>query len=246
MIVALATHAGDSHLAGQLLDWLAELGGASQSSLLLAYDRSLDEHTRKQLRDRASESFGGVEVLRCDIGSFPPERQNLSRPAANRMFKAVSDYIAEVIQEPFLWLEPDAVPLKDDWLSRIEYEYETCHKAFMGTVVSLQRAGHVHPYLCGVSVYPAGARDVLEPFLMWQEPWDTASSRKVIPLAHDTRLIQHAYHVPGTTFVIEKPEGSKNNVQQLDFLRPDAVLYHRVKNDSLINLLKRKEPCQAQ
>lgn len=143
---------------------------------------------------------------------------------------------------PFLWLEPDAVPMSPGWLDAIEAEYQSAGKPFLGHVYASAGNGLPPQTLSGVAVYPATAHQLLGFLAGAPRSWDVEMAHIAVPQAHASNLIQHFWGQPGLPpiFAEAKTEGSPANTLTPANLRPQAVLFHRNKDGSLISLLRRK------
>lgn len=60
----------------------------------------------------------------------PPGQEDASGP--NAMWTQTAREMCRLQKGPWLWLEPDAVPLRSDWLEALDAEYRRCGKPFMG------------------------------------------------------------------------------------------------------------------
>jgi hypothetical protein len=134
-------------------------------------------------------------------------------------FESVAWLASATLKRPFLWMEPDAIPLKPTWVDDIENAYNEARKPFMGSLVEI--AG-VMPngvnHMSGVGVYHWDLHR-LAPSIFNNEKtaWDIASASNVINQMHDTKLIQHDL-VPTAKW--------RRDVVTPDLVNPLAVIYH--------------------
>jgi hypothetical protein len=128
------------------------------------------------------------------------------------------------IAGPFLWCEPDAIPVKPTWLDDLFSEYEQGQKPFMGAFVdTLVLEGQRTPkHMSGNGVYPDKPFN-LAPLLMEARntPFDVYAAKQIVNNCHFTKLIQHERGV--------EPDISE--------VKPDTVLYHPDKLGVLIKRL---------
>lgn len=137
---------------------------------------------------------------------------------------------------PILWVEPDSAPLRPSWFSEIAAEYETCGHAFYGE--RIHHAGRKTSHCTGHAVYPHDWRKrapklttVLEapdhPMFGGQPgfPWDVWACEETTADLHETKLIHQIFNI--TPFTMEN----------LNRIRPEAALFHRCKNGTLIAAL---------
>jgi len=237
LLVVLPYCSKDLKSAQALLDWINELGGCDQHSCLLVADSAIDKNDRQSLHGSAKKCFystGTLPVMTKPVG-FPP----------NRMFLAAAQHILQCYKSAWLWLEPDCVPLKAGWLDSLSVEYEKSTKRFMGALVESNQPGIPQTHLPGCSIYPPDAFTLYESIASLKTEmvaWDMEAAQSVVPRVRETRLIQHFWgkkELP-PTFVERKQAGTEyaENTLDLKFLHPEAVLFHRNKDGTLIRCLR--------
>lgn len=229
--VAMAVHAGDLTLAIGLLKWIERLGPVN-ASLTLIVDRDIPE--RVKLREAANSAFTKVKWVDC--GPFFvgwPE-------AANQMFYAACSHA----ENPFLWLEPDCVPLRAGWLTALSDAYAKSGKAIMGAFVKSKSPGLPKVSVAGVAVYPAEPIAVIGNFLESNKAWDVECAARMVEFGRETKLIQHFWGKKelSPTFRRLRSKDNPPNTLLLDCISPEAVLFHRCKDGTLIDLLKEQTP----
>ena len=216
MLTVLSYYHGDQEQASELSKWILELGGVkAHSCMVVLCHKASEEGVVDNLRD----AFGSVEIIRSI------HRDQGWPDSPNRAFDCAARYIQEKQKQPWLWIEPDAIPLKLDWIDRISAEYEAARKRFLGFYV--EHAKTV-PHMSGVAVYPwFMAKYAPKSLNCVKVAWDVNGASQILPLMHQTELIQHEW----------KPDTFKDS-ESLKRLNPKAVIYHQVKDKSLINLLR--------
>lgn len=126
-----------------------------------------------------------------------------------------------------LWCEADAVPMRGTWIQEIGDEYRACGRPFMGDVY---RGPGAIPHLTGNSVYNPNWRK-LAPSLAAlgteQCGWDTLCAHETLPRSHKAKTIQQIW----------RPRLPITESFLADEIRPEAALFHQVKDGSLIDLL---------
>jgi hypothetical protein len=140
-------------------------------------------------------------------------------------------------RQPFLFMEPDAIPLCEGWIDQIEAEYRACGSPFMGDFVDLSNSsipGGID-HMSGIAVYDCNL-SVHAPRLFnctngkEEFAWDIWAASDIIPKMHKTGLIQHDWRGSG-----DKPhQWRKNNVDP-SFVNKGAVIYHPDKRGVLLN-----------
>ena len=239
LLLTLAYCVKDAERAKSLLKWMGELGGPYPThSILLAADNVVDMAIKSELHAQAKDMFGHVETMMVDV---PANKQGWPL-GANCMFHQVSRQVMECFRQPFLWLEPDCTPTKPSWLLELQDAYYASPKRLMGCFVASNQVGMPRVYLPGCSIYPNDVYNLLAKSCERPGAWDIESAALTIPRAKNTALIQDFFgemDLP-PTFVLEKTTDSPKNALPLSFIRPEAVLFHRCKDGSLIDLLRSK------
>lgn len=250
LIVALPTHAGDIDQAERLMKWIGELGHADEHSLLVAADSGLEQARVKALLDEARPHFHSVRAMIVNVGAkgWPL--------ASNLVFRAVARQVQEFYSLPYLWLEPDAVPLRAAWLANIAEAYRLSPRPFMGQVIDNPDVPEGLPkrYISGIAVYPndtygrigKGWQDArfTGPSAPTRAPdarnwvrtagaWDMSFAEFLVPRTQHTALIQSHWGTSYSTppvFKTARTEADPMNVVTLDFIRSDAAVFHRIKD----------------
>jgi hypothetical protein len=157
-----------------------------------------------------------VKVIQNDekVTSYP-ERNN---HALQQAFNVIGD-------EPFIWLEPDSIPLKDGWVTALEKEYKRLGKHIMLS----SDTNPPHDIVGGIGVYGGLARKLI-PAGIKSDGWDGWTIKHIKPLVSFTPLIQHTY---GNY----SKKGCSQHVFPRDnhIIRDDAVIFHRDKQQGLIS-----------
>lgn len=219
MIVAISYHQGDQQLMTRWANHVKQLGIYASHKLLLLPIRGV---STDGIEDVLRQCFGSVDVLACDH----PER---GWPVScNKAFEQACWHSFIHTKQPFLWMEPDAVPIQPHWIDSIDLAYKQCGKPFMGDFVEISNSieGGVD-HMSGVAVYPHDC-PVIAPSIFNNErvAWDVMGANEIIPRMSQTQLIQHDY-VLGDKW--------RREVVTKDCVRPLAVIYHPDKNGVLMN-----------
>jgi len=205
---------------------MAELGSLKpRHTLLLCHDHRCPKNTVQAILDAARPLFTDVRDLeaKADIDGWPE--------GANYMFRTVNSYLSNNATnvKSFLWLEPDAIPLKPNWLDAIDDEFGKCGKPFMGDDVQVN---DIPRHMSGVGVYPNPIYNFAgEANRAAGVAWDMASAHQIVPQAHFTKLIEHAW----------RHETFTNRHELTTQIRPEAVIFHSSKDGSLIKLLRNEK-----
>lgn len=242
LLLVLPYHSGDVELARNLLTWMGELKPHySGHSCLLVADNGVHIDVKRELQAKAKNLFLNAETMLVPV---PYERQGWPK-ACNFMFEAAARQISETMRLPWLWCEPDCVPLKKGWLDDIADAYAECPRRFMGAFAESIPANGVNRHLIGCSVYDPQAYHGLKPFMGMAADiaWDVACSSYTAPRSCTTPLIQHFWGTPELPprFTESRKDDDPKNVLPFSFIKPEAVLFHRCKDDSLISVLRHRQ-----
>lgn len=257
MIVVIPFCGKDLEQAVTLLDWLDDLGGCRKYACLLVADSKLTDSDTAPIRKAAKLCFKSVQFIRTPYAIKLSKTGDSPWPVgANWAFYCTAFYVGMTAKEPYLWCEPDCVPLRKGWLEKIEDEYIVSSKPFLGPVIETQNKSFKPQYLNGTAVYPANAlkyfHGPMVDFLKGAgNAFDIAGSPQTVPNCYFTGLIQHGYtdkqginhwgtH-PNQPLIFKdaREEGDGDNVVTLDVIHKEAVLFHPCKNSSLIELLRK-------
>lgn len=221
MLIALAYHKGDHSQAERLAKWMTELKAGVGHDLILAHAKgapALDV-----------SGCGFDSIRRIEIND---DVENRWPHSANHVFKKIAKEIQYSKPRPWLWLEPDCVPLASDCFSAIEQEYrDKCNKQtgkpFLGDAVLPDRVPE--PRMSGVAVYPGNMTDWAgEVFYATDVAWDEAAAKQIYPNMARSDLIMHRWK--GEPFTQGLDEVQKR-------IPLGTKLYHADKSGTLINYL---------
>lgn len=134
------------------------------------------------------------------------------------------------MEGPFLWCEPDCIPVRPNWLDDLWEEYNNCGKSFMGGLVDVMNEGgqRIPRHMTGNAIYPDKPY-MLAPAMLEARmtPWDVFAAPQIMKHAHFSTQIQHEYrHQEILSFD-----------QMLRTVKPEAALFHTDKFGALIRLL---------
>jgi len=228
MIVAIAYHDGDVELMKRWAKRVKQLGPYMNHEIVIAPIRGV---TTEDIEMPLSNCFRKVHVLPCTHSErgWPV--------SCNRAFQAIAWHAILNTRQPFLFMEPDAIPLCEGWIDKIEAEYRQCQRPFMGDFVELSKSeipGGID-HMSGIAVYDCNL-SITAPRLfncsngVDEYAWDVWAASDIVPKMHKTKLIQHDWRGTG-----DKPhQWRKNNVDP-SFVNDGAVVYHPDKRGVLLN-----------
>lgn len=235
MLCVIPFFSGDVRQAKRLLAWIADLGGCRGHDCLLVADAATPWDDALECYDSAKASFDSV------VWASNERTVDGWIPGSNSLFRVAAEW-AQRESRAFLFLEPDAVPLKSGWLDTIASAYEIArHQTpFMGSLVYHQNPEWPNPYLEGVAVYPFDAWRRMEANFRTDLSWTRACAPAVVPLAVNSPLFQHLWGEVGNPPIFAERNVPGTNVFCLAQIKAEAALFHRQKDGSLIRLLRRQ------
>lgn len=236
LLIVIAVYRGDVERATDLLGWIKELGGAKPHSLLMVLD-DVDGPDKEKLKALAKESFDYVGVIPAGVAAAW---------APNRMFLSAAKWISECARLPWLWLEPDAIPLREGWADSIADEYDANPMKFLGPIVRQKgQPGLPEAHLTGTAVYPPDAWEAYKAIPALTDKvvaWDIETAGAIVPRTKASSTIAHFYGKKDLAphFTESKSSTDPENFVTLDFIPKQAAVYHRCKDGSLIKLLRKQ------
>ena len=233
MTVVIPFFQADAQQAHALIEFIGQLGGCNEHNALLVADAAVDWAVCVEMLEAANRVFRVASLVCTDapVTGWPAGANALWLAAAKHCRTTGTD---------FLWLEADAIPLKRGWLVSID-------KMRKGS----RYFGHIYIYreqatkiMSGIAVYPSDAIDLLGLFIEANpgKAFDVSIADAVTPHATHTKLIHHFYGEKdlAPTFVEAKTTETPRNAFTLEQLPEEAVIFHRNKDGTLLNLLRQK------
>lgn len=223
----------DHVAAGRLLEWIERLGGCQRHDCLLVAARATEQQAVQGVVTIAKRSFRNVTLIRPVVSVEPrtpgPWQNGRDASAPNSLWRTAAAYMQKVVKQPWLWGEPDVVPIRSDWLTSIESDYAHATKPFMGVLWD-----HPRPHMTGIAVYPADSLKLNPAWInLGKIPWDLVNPEVVLKHFAQTSLIQHEW---GDRKTGEAPTFPDH--QNLNLIHPGTVLFHRCKDGTLIQRLQ--------
>lgn len=228
LLVVPVSHV-DFALVEDQVNWCRELGSHKGHTALMVGAATVRMEEVKRLGGvLKAAGFDSVTAIRAhqeDPDGWPS--------ACCAMFRLGHEWVRQQKAGPFLWIEGDAIPLKAGWLDEIDREYRVRAKPFMGTVFDMPVK-----HLNGVMVYPQDINR-WNPYLLnggGKMAWDLIRPEINLRHGHNTHLIQRMLADPRTNTPM-----TFQDTRALAVIRPGAVLFHGVKDLSLIRCLRAPE-----
>ena len=227
MVVVLAVSERDQELALKNVQWWNELGGCKGHQVLFCWDQRVTTPNREAIKSELDQAFDFVHELPA------PARIDGWPEGANYMWRICVSWLATRSRDIpcFLWLEPDAIPISEGWIDKLQEEYYKFKRPFMGDRVEVHNDnGEVPLHMSGVGIYQNPLYlNAGEAYRAFDIAWDMAGKDQIVPNAHFTELIEHAWKHPSF----------KSMDEVRSQISPKTILFHSSKDGSLIDLLRR-------
>jgi glycosyltransferase involved in cell wall biosynthesis len=227
LIIVIPFCKTDVDRAIELVDWIEWLGGCPENDCVFVADVGV-------ARFQAPKIFNSIEYI-----SPPFKLKDETHPIGpNWMFEtALKHFHRRGEKRSFLWLEPDAVPLRIGWLKKIEEEYKG---GILADVIQLNDARYPKRIPSGVAVYPPNAWDIYKRIQTNRKvAWDIQFADATMSLVKPSKTIKsRVNHVNPPVFTSQKTTGP--NRLTIDDIPESAVLFHPSKDGSLIRILREK------
>lgn len=234
MLVVFTVCAKDVQLLHDLLNWIEVLGPCKDHIALICADAATPFNDVMQAKEIAERIFKGVQVVTNDVSVVGW----IEGPKS--LFLTASAW-AKHANMPFLQMDSDAIPLKTGWLDVIEAGYRAQGNPYMGHLFNCDQPGLPPLLMSPIAVYPAKAHDELKNVI--SKPgfhWDVEMTPIVVTQCADLGLIHHLFGEMGNppTFAEQAVFGTA--VFQPEQIKKTAVIFHRNKDGTLIDLLRKR------
>lgn len=179
MNVIIPFHKRDAHQAQQLIEWIRELGQPQHARFFIMTQQ------RHEALVPLPEGWNRLTDWACIESDWSEGGKDAT--GANSMWQQAAREMHRRNEGPWLWLEPDAVPCRADWLDALRAEYLTYNKPFLGARVS--REG-LPPRMSGVAIYsPQTPRIAVSALMSGPVPFDQAGASDFLSKGRTTPLI---------------------------------------------------------
>lgn len=233
MLCVFPTFNGDIRNLIRLLEWINELGPCKEHDALIVADFSTQYSEIFQAKEIAQKSFREVRFTAtgASVAGWPR--------GGNVLFHHAATYINDKWPQHFLWVEPDAIPIRAGWVDAIWSAYCDCKKPFMGHIYDSGKPNMPIRVMSGIAVYPSNAINVLPQFVNLPRAWDITSGDVMVAQGHHTPLIHHLWGEMGNPPKFADKNIPGTSTFSLEQIAPECVLWHRNKDGSLIKQLKK-------
>lgn len=239
MLCVLPTFQGDISQLVDLLKWIEHLGPCKAHKALIVADASLGYNACLKAKEVADRVFSDTKII-CTpkpVSGWPR--------GANHLFCRAAIDIWKFRKEPWLWLEPDAIPLRTGWLDEIQSAYDQCGKPYMGHIYDCSQDGLPPRLMSAIAVYSKDAATYFTMVPDSPKAFDVEIAPRILEQGAHTNLIYHKWGEKNKppTFRAEAQPGT--NIHSLASIPKEAVIFHRCKDGSLYRVLGKKDDVGA-
>lgn len=229
-VVVLPACNHDGKLLLRNLAWMTRLEERIKFECIIAEDESTDEELLNQVRISAAKAFGKVDSFQ-----YPKPPVEKWPQAPNWAFQKTALHMHRIVKRPWLWMEPDMVPLRRGWCRTLQEEYKQCSQPLMGSFIEGQ------DHMNGTAIYPYYFPELSKSAMQATDfAWDYVMRHDTMPLSHNAgHLMFHCWGIiNGKPHAFTGKEVKFESQKQInEWIPPKAVTFHRCKHPSLINLL---------
>lgn len=158
-----------------------------------------------------------------EIWVIPAQERGLAYPHRNN--SAFHHAAVKCKGKPFLWLEPDCVPLRPGWVKAISEAYRQCGKP----ILISSDENPPDDLVGGIGVYGPETHWLI-PEHIREGGFDGWMIRNISPLVARLPIIQHSYGIYDGTHATQDHRFPRDAAM----LRPDAAIFHRDKHQDII------------
>ena len=216
-LIALGFCADNAVQAEKLLDYLHHSYSGIHNAILLAASADVHGELRERIKISAGLAFKRVYEMELNPMADPQSAKFIQ---INNAFRQTSEYIYKNFVWPFLWLEPDCVPVYGGALIDLAKQYDEQPKGYFGTQMKiLNEAKEERFFMARVGFYPNNAHAQIFTPEIQRGPFEIAAGDSIHPRMTATKAIQQ-------TSILTETDLSK--------VRPDALLVHGDKHGHYI------------
>jgi len=184
LLIVIPYCGNDAALAERNLDHIYKLKGkkANGHALLVV---SPDVHEEQRIKVRVTAELAFESVMETVAPTVDPKLANNKFYQMNNLFRHAAATAQSHYRWPWLWLEPDCVPVNVNWIYLLATEHEANPKKYTGMISGDKK------FMARCGIYYAGASHELRALCEGDAPFAIATASKVVPSATHTELIQY-------------------------------------------------------
>jgi len=228
-LIALPFCADNAVQAEKLLDYLHHSNAGLHESVLLVAGADVHGELRERIKITAGLVF--KRVYEMELRPMA-DAQSAKFIQINNAFRQTAEYIALNFVWPFLWLEPDVVPVYGSAIMDLAKQYEEQPKGYFGTQMKiLNEAKEERFFMARVGFYPNNAHAQIFTPDIQRGPFEISAGDAIFPRMTPTKAIQQ-------TSILTEADMSK--------VRPDALLVHGDKHGYYLRSRPLNKPPELQ
>lgn len=222
----------DGALLLENLKWQTELDGKKDFACVIAGEQGTQTRLVELCTKEAARTYADVT-----LSVYPRAPKPRWPNAPNWVFQHTARYMQR-LGDPWFWMEPDCLALRPGWLTLWNERYFSAGKPLMGFIVP--KLGHCN----GTAVYPSNFPALSRKAMTCTDvAWDGLMKPETIHLtAHAPDLMCHVWGIKNGKAMDSTGDPavftSQANVDA--WVNPQAVLFHRSKNTTLIQRLRER------
>lgn len=248
MLIVIPVSTADQHLATSMLDLILKLGGVRPHKILLAFSQLVSSEKKKELEGVAAQcgELTSMTLKGSDERGWPR--------SANSIFSELAMHVhtdRSHGEQFWYFMEADNTPMCRDWADKLAAEYRLAKMPCMGAINKTMRGGGENRrqdghHLVGTAIYPVDLWTrvrLCKHINMLPDPFDVAIQWEVVPISHNTELIQHnwstcKYTKRGARVVCQSSTDRPNHDDYANPISQKAVVVHGCKDGSLAKLVE--------
>jgi len=224
LLIAIPICANDAILAERHLDFIFRLNEKKAiGSCLLVFNS--DVHQEMKLRIKVSAELAFVHVRETVAPKLPDNLASNKFQQLNNMFRHTAAIAQKQCRWPWLWLEPDCVPVQPYWIEQLAETYDSQPAKYLGFI---GKTSDGTKFMARLGIYFTGASYELDTLCQADVPFAIATSLEVVPKCTHTDLIQYLNiervddlkNISAKAVVIH---GDKAGIFQENWMSPEQV-----------------------
>lgn len=247
MLLVIPVTKADQHLAKPLLSLMVKLGGVRPHKILFEFSSVIPGGLRKELEElgaQCGDTFSR-ELKTTDERGWPRSANSVFSETALHVFEDRS-----YGEAAWYFFELDNTPMCRDWVQKLQDEYNLVKLPCMGVVnrtmrgtAQLRRQDGTH--LVGTSIYPVDLWSrvrICKHINSLPDPFDVVMQWEVVPMSHNTELIQHSWNSKGYKLrgarITCSSTGKHDSSEYANPVSPKAVVVHGCKDSTLAKIVE--------
>ena len=186
ILIAMSYHAGNAAQTERLLDLIYQQRKIPRGHILLSVAQDVHAEMKKRVEISAEMAFEGVYSMELRPLADQAATKNMQ---VNNAFRQTAEFIRMRFTWPFLWMEPDTVPMMANWLEQLQCEYQMQPKQYFGSQMkAINKAEQEQIFMARTGIYPNVA--LPEDFPMDKASFEINAGQHIYERLTPTKRIQ--------------------------------------------------------